>query len=109
MSIRQLQREARPAGAGEFRVAVDGVSLRVRIDGTAGKPWLIFSNSLMTSLEIWDEQVGDLAASFRILRYDQRGHGGSEVSRQPADFDRLADDVIELMDAFGIASATVSG
>lgn len=127
MSIRQLQSEIGPGGAtetrlapsetpfpdrpagAEFQVKVDGLNLRVRVDGTPGKPWIVFSNSLMTSLEIWNDQVAELAASFRILRYDQRGHGGSDVPQQPADFDRLADDLLELMDAFGIASATLVG
>jgi 3-oxoadipate enol-lactonase len=88
---------------------VDGLLFRCRVDGPAGAPWLVFSNSLMTDLTLWDEQVAAFGERFRILRYDQRGHGGTEVPAGPADFDRLAQDLAGLLDAFEIASAVVVG
>ncbi len=53
--------------------------LRVRVEGPQGAPWLVFSNSLMTDLSLWDGQVAAFGAAYRILRYDTRGHGGSAV------------------------------
>ena len=44
---------------------------------------LVLSNSLGTTLAMWDPQLGPLTAHFRVLRYDQRGHGGSPVRRGP--------------------------
>ena len=48
---------------------------------TGGKdaPWLVLSNSLATNLSLWDDQIAAFENSFHILRYDQRGHGGTEV------------------------------
>lgn len=43
-------------------------------------PWLVFSNSLMTDLAIFDAQFESFKAHFNILRYDQRGHGSSDVT-----------------------------
>lgn len=90
-----------------------GLSFRCRIDEPAddgaNTPWLAFSNSLMTDLTLWDDQVAAFASSYRILRYDQRGHGGTTVSPGSCDFDTLADDLAGLFDALGIARATVVG
>ena len=36
---------------------------------------MVLSNSLGTALEMWDDQVPALTERFRVLRYDQRGHG----------------------------------
>lgn len=56
--------------------------LRYRLDGQEG-PWLLFSNSLGTNLNMWDAQIADLSREFRILRYDTRGHGESSAPRRP--------------------------
>lgn len=90
-------------------VVVGGLGLRCRIDGPAGAPWLVFSNSLMTDLTLWDAQVLALASRFRILRYDQRGHGGSAVPPADCTFDALADDLAGLLDHFGVTAATIVG
>lgn len=90
-------------------VAIDDVTLRCRVDGTAGQPWLVFSNSLMTDLTLWDDQVAAFGAAFRILRYDQRGHGGSTVPAGPCTFPRLVDDLAALLDHFAIRTANVVG
>jgi 3-oxoadipate enol-lactonase len=92
-----------------MRINANGISINYQIDGPEGAPWLIFSNSLMTSLAMWDDQVADLKGSFRILRYDQRGHGGSEVTDGKYTFDMLTADVIALMDALSIKRAHVAG
>jgi 3-oxoadipate enol-lactonase len=82
---------------------VNGLDLHYRIDGPeGGAPWVTFSNSLATDLSLWDGQVAELAARFRVLRYDTRGHGGSAASDPPYDFAQLEADVIGLWDALGI-------
>jgi 3-oxoadipate enol-lactonase len=91
----------------------EGLAFRCRIDEPAGvgidTPWLVFSNSLMTDLTLWDDQVAAFANDYRILRYDQRGHGGTSVSPGSCDFETLADDLAALLDALGIARATLIG
>ena len=96
-------------GGSSLFVEANGIRFHCRTDGPAGAPWIVFSNSLATNLAVWDQQVSELGSSFRILRYDQRGHGGTEVSRSPCTFDLLADDAARLLDAFDIDRATVIG
>jgi 3-oxoadipate enol-lactonase len=92
-----------------MKVNANGISINYQIDGKEGAPWLIFSNSLMTNLSMWDDQVAALKDSFRILRYDQRGHGGTEAPSGKYSFDLLVGDVIGLMDALAIKRAHFCG
>ncbi len=84
-------------------------SFRVRVEGPAGAPALVLSNSLGTTLEMWDAQAERFARTHRVVRYDTRGHGGSVVSPGPYTFDQLGGDVVALLDALGIARASFCG
>ena len=81
---------------------IDGARIHHRFDGPAGAPVLMLSNSLGTDLSMWGPQVVALARSFRVLRYDTRGHGASSVTPGPYDVDRLGRDVVGLLDALAI-------
>lgn len=82
---------------------------RVRLDGPVDAPVLVFSNSLGTTLEMWDAQAARFATDYRVLRYDTRGHGGSVVSPGPYSLDQLGGDVVALLDALDIARASFCG
>jgi 3-oxoadipate enol-lactonase len=92
-----------------FVSAGDGARIAYRFDGDAGKPVLVLSNSIGTTLRMWDAQVESLSQHFRVLRYDFRGHGGSSVAAGAYSLDRLGRDVIELLDALGIERAHFIG
>jgi 3-oxoadipate enol-lactonase len=92
------------------RVALPGgVALNTAVDGPDGAPWLVLSNSLGADLSMWDGQVPALAARYRVLRYDTRGHGASDAPAGPYGFDDLVGDVVGLMDRFGIDRAAFMG
>ncbi|TCR86008.1 alpha/beta fold hydrolase [Rhizobium sp. BK376] len=90
-------------------ITVNGIRFRCRIEGSEAGPWLVFSNSLMTDLSLWDAQVAAFSDRFRILRYDQRGHGGTSVPSADCTFDQLVDDTIALFDEIGIDHAALVG
>lgn len=92
-----------------MKVTANGVALNCEIEGREGAPWLTFSNSLATDLHMWDAQAAALADDFRILRYDKRGHGGSDVPEGPYDFSMLVGDVLGLWDALGIEKSHFVG
>src|SRR4029453_15252251 len=92
-----------------MQINANGISINYQIDGREGAPWLIFSNSLMTSLAMWDDQVAELKGEYRILRYDQRGHGGTQAPDGKYTFDMLTADVVALMDALSIKRAHFAG
>ncbi len=75
------------------------LSFNCAIDGPEDGPPLVFSNSLGASLRMWQPQVDALAREFRVVRYDQRGHGASGLPPGPYAFPALVDDVVALLDA----------
>ncbi len=85
------------------------VTISTRVDGPEGAPWIVLSNSLGASLAMWDPQIAMLANSYRVLRYDTRGHGHSSAPPGPYSFDQLTGDVIGLMDAMTIERASFMG
>jgi 3-oxoadipate enol-lactonase len=63
------------------------------------EPVLVFSNSLGTDFSMWDPQMAELERSFRILRYDTRGHGKSSVTPGDYSIEQLGRDVVGLLDS----------
>jgi 3-oxoadipate enol-lactonase len=92
-----------------FVTTDDGVRLWYQIEGSAGAPPIMLSNSLGTTLAMWDAQMPALREQFQVLRYDARGHGRSSVPSQPYAVDRLGRDALALLDACGIARAHFCG
>lgn len=85
-----------------MRIKANGISFNIAIDGPADAPWLIFSNSLATDLGMWDDQAAHFSKKFRVLRYDQRGHGKTDAPEGRYTFDLLMADVLALMDTLKI-------
>lgn len=91
------------------KIAVAGLDLRYALDGPEGAPVVAFSNSLGATLEMWDALLPVLAGRYRTLRYDTRGHGGSESRDTPIGIADLAGDLTGLLDALGIGRAHLVG
>ena len=95
-------------------VASDGLTLRYVIDDYTD-PWrkpdtLVLVHAAMGSSRRFYAWVPHLARDFRVVRLDQRGHGESEVPRaDQMSFKRLGQDVVELLDHLGLASANLAG
>lgn len=84
-----------------------GIRLHYRADGDRVRPCLVLSNSLGTDLRMWDAQAAQLAADFFVVRYDTRGHGQSDSG--PASIEVLGRDVLSLLDALAIETASFCG
>jgi 3-oxoadipate enol-lactonase len=92
-----------------MRTNANGLSINYQIDGLDNAPWIVFSNSLLTDISMWDDQAAELKKTHRVLRYDQRGHGGTQVTDGKYSFAMLTTDVIALMDALAIRRASFAG
>jgi 3-oxoadipate enol-lactonase len=90
-------------------VQLADVRIHYRIDGEASAPPLLLSNSLGTTLEMWEPQMPTLSARFRVIRYDTRGHGLSQVPPGPYTTAELGRDAAGLLDALGVARAHFCG
>ena len=86
---------------------VNGTKLNFRLDGPEQGTVVMFSNSLASALSMWDLQIPPLVeAGYRVLRYDSRGHGQSEVPEGPYSIEMLTADALGLMDALGLERFT---
>lgn len=77
------------------------VRIHYELSGRAGGELLMLSNSLGSSLRMWDQVLAPLEAEHHVLRFDTRGHGGSSVPPGPYTLDQLGQDVLHLLDEFG--------
>lgn len=83
-------------------IQLDGLELAHRFDGPEEGHVVMMANSLMSNYSMWDWNVPALTDRYRVLRYDKRGHGGSQTTPGPYSISQLADDAIALMDALKI-------
>jgi 3-oxoadipate enol-lactonase len=77
--------------------------------GPKGSATVVLSNSIGSTLSMWDRQVDALAAHFSVLRYDTRGHGLSPVAANPTTLEDLVDDVISLLDRLALDRVHFAG
>jgi 3-oxoadipate enol-lactonase len=86
-----------------MKVNANGIAMHYTLDGPAIAPVIALSHSLATDLSMWDPQMSALTARYRVLRYDTRGHGGTDAPAGAYTLEQLADDARALLKALGIA------
>lgn len=85
-----------------------GCRIAYAVHGSSG-PALLLIHSLGTTRELFAAQRGPLAARFRVVEYDLRGHGDSEAPAGDYTLRQLAGDALAVLDAAGIGRAHVLG
>ena len=90
-------------------LTIGGTRHYYRLDGRDDRPVVMLSHSLGQDHSMWDPQAADLGEHFRVLRYDTRGHGATDVT--PGDYDvaQLGRDALEIADALGIEAFAFCG
>src|SRR5262249_46203389 len=90
-------------------VEADGCRLSYSVEGPAGAPVLLLSNSIGTTSALWDRQARPVAKTFRVVRSDTRGHGRSSVPAGDYTMEQLGRDALAVLDAAGAGRAHVCG
>jgi len=85
-------------------IAVDGV--RFGYDEAGDGPAVVFIHAALVDRRMWEHQFHALSATHRVVRFDWRGYGESDDAA--GQFARY-EDVLGVMDALGIAQATLVG
>ena len=85
-----------------FMTQSDDCRIFYRAEGPVDAPGIIFSNSLGCDHLMWQAQSDALKHRFRVVRYDQRGHGASDVPEGVYPLERLGADVIGIADHLGL-------
>ncbi len=79
----------------------DGAELHAEVFGPDEAPTIVLVHGWTCNLTFWHYQIRDLSRYFRIVAYDQRGHGASEVPQDEDSYsaDTLAGDLQAVLDA----------
>ena len=80
-------------------VSADGAQLHVRAYGRPDADPIVFSHGWTCSADFWHPQVNALAEKYRVITYDQRGHGRSDIGATPLTPDVLAEDLAAVLAA----------
>ena len=88
---------------------VNGFKMNYRISGRSDAPFLLLSNSLGTSLEMWGPQTQSFEEHFQVVRYDMRGHGSSTTPPGPYTIEILGRDLLALLHELRIATVDFCG
>jgi 3-oxoadipate enol-lactonase len=89
---------------------LNGVAIHHQIIGApAGKPVIVFANSLGCDFRIWRDVIVRLVGDYAIVTYDKRGHGLSDVGDAPYSMDDHVSDLEALLEHLQIDKAIVCG
>jgi 3-oxoadipate enol-lactonase len=86
-----------------------GLRHHYTMHGNDDRPVLMFSHSLGCDHSQWDAQADALEEHFRVLCYDLRGHGATDVTPGDYTIEMLADDTLAIADALGIRQFAFCG
>lgn len=87
----------------------NGAGLHWQAQGPLAAPAIVLLHSIGTDLSIYEGVVPLLAAQFRVIAMDLRGHGASEASDAEYSPALLSSDVLAVMDEAGIDRAVICG
>lgn len=95
----------------QFVTSRDGTQIFARVDGDKAldAPTLVFANSLGSSLMLWDQVLPLLPNHLRIIRFDNRGHGRSDVPDGPYAMGAMVSDAEAVCDAFDVKESVFVG
>jgi 3-oxoadipate enol-lactonase len=90
-------------------VESNGARISYTVDGPSERPVLLFINSIGTTRDLWLPQVPALVGTYRVIRYDARGHGSSSVPEGDYSIAQLGRDALAILDAEGARQVHVCG
>jgi len=87
---------------------VNGQKIDYRDSGGSG-PAVVLSHGFLMDQTMFDAQVGVLAPKYRVITWDERGHGDTEYDGEPFTYWDSARDCLGLMDHLGVSRAVLGG
>ena len=90
-------------------IVVNGARHYYRLEGNPSRNPLILVHPIGADHSIWDKVVPLLLEDFHVLRYDLRGHGGSEATSGDYSIELLSRDLLEIATQVGLQSFSLCG
>ena len=92
-----------------MKIKTKDITINYEVEGPQGAPVVMVSHGIATSLAIWTEVSRHLSSKYRVVRYDSRGHGGTDAPSGGYTLEMLGDDAVALMDALGLQKVHYGG
>lgn len=92
-----------------MRKRVNGVELACDLAGAGNRPWVVMVHGFPFTRATWTAQVAALARDFRVLTYDLRGMGESDLGPAPQPLEAYVDDLLALLDEVGAERVALVG
>lgn len=92
-----------------MRAKINGLEVAYNTAGNPSDLPVLFIHGFPFSQEMWKPQVTLLSQNYRVITYDVRGHGGSEVGDGQYSLEFFVDDLFRLLDHLKIEKAIVVG
>lgn len=93
-----------------MKAEINNTTLHYLLDGPPDGEAVMLSNSLGADAGMWKYQVPELVkAGYRVVRYDNRGHGMSPATPPPYSLEILTGDALGLMDHLGLEKVHFCG
>ena len=90
-------------------VEITGARISYTVEGPPERPVILFINSIGTTRDLWLPQVPALIGTYRLIRYDARGHGTSFGPDGDYSIEQLGRDALAILDAEGARQAHICG
>ncbi len=78
-------------------------------EGSAGAPVIVFIHGFPFNKTMWTEQIDALKGEFRVIAYDVRGHGSTNIGKEAFSIELFGQDLIDILDELKIEKATLCG
>lgn len=93
--------DAMPEGRPLEVRSVDGIRIHAEVFGPEDGYPVVLAHGITCAIRVWANQINDLAQDYRVIAYDHRGHGRSDVPRRRGNYslDFLAADLDSVLDA----------
>jgi len=92
-----------------IKIPVNDINVSYNDEGPKKAPVIIFIHGFPLNKSMWDKQSEKLKGSYRVIAYDIRGHGDTDLGAIDFSIDLFAQDLIDFMDALKIEKTMLCG
>lgn len=88
---------------------IENTKIAYQVYGQNNVNTLVFIHGFPFDQSMWKQQIDFFQKNFKIVTFDVRGHGNSEIGNKDFTINLLADDLIFLLDELNIQKAVICG
>lgn len=88
---------------------INNIKVSYLDEGPAGTPIILFIHGFPLNKTMWSAQIEELKSTYRVIAYDVRGHGNTEIGTVDFSIELFVEDLIRFMDALKIEKVTLCG